>query len=97
MSEDELGVEGVADVGDVEAALFVGDFRVEKDVQQHVAEFLADVGGVIVEEGLAEFVGLLDGVGAQGFVGLFRVPGAFYPQDVEGVDYSAERLEALVA
>ena len=62
MAEDELIVEGIGHVGDVEGALLVADFGIEEDVEEHVAQLLADFVVVFVHERLAELEGLLDGV-----------------------------------
>jgi hypothetical protein len=64
------------DVVDGEAVLFSGDLRVEEDLKEEVAEFLGEFGVVAGVEGVEDFVGLLDEVGAEGGVGLFAVPGA---------------------
>ncbi len=59
-----------------EAVFLGGDLRVEDDLQQQVAEFLAEVGVVAIVDRLDDFVGFLDHAGAQAGVGLFAVPRA---------------------
>ena len=90
VAEDKFVVEGVGNVGNVEIAFLFADFGVEEDVEQQVAQFFADVHGIVVKEGVAEFVGFFDSVGTKRFVGLFTVPRTFHAEDVEGVDNAAE-------
>ncbi len=97
VAENQFRVEGVGHVGDVKLAVLLADFGIEKHVQQHVAEFLADFGGFAVEQGLREFVHFLNRVGAQTFVGLLGVPGAFHTQDVERVHNATHSREFFVA
>lgn len=66
------------DVGDVEAAFFVGDLGVEKDLKKEIAEFFGEFGVVGGVEGVEDFVGFFDEVGAEGGVSLFAVPGAAF-------------------
>ena len=66
-------------------------------MQEHVAELLAYVGGVVGHEGVGELVHLLYGVGAQILVGLLGVPGTFHAEYVERVDDAPEGLEAFCA
>ncbi len=64
------------DVVDGEAALFGGDLRVEEDLEEEVAEFFCEFGVVAGVEGVEDFVGFFDEIGAKRGVGLFAVPGA---------------------
>jgi len=63
------------DVVDGEAALFGGDLGVEENLEEEVAEFFGEFGVVAGVEGVEDFVGFFDEVGAEGGVGLFAVPG----------------------
>ena len=63
-------------VVDGEAALFGGDLGVEEDLKEEVAEFFGEFGVVAGVEGVEDFVGFFDEIGAEGGVGLFSVPGA---------------------
>ena len=76
VAADHFVVNFADDVVDGEAALFGGDLRVEKDLEEEVAEFFGEFGVVVGVEGVKDFVGFFDEVGAEGGVGLFAVPGA---------------------
>ena len=64
------------DRGDIEAAFFVGDLRVEEDLEEKVAEFFGEFGVVGGVESIEDLVGFFDEVSAEGRVGLFTVPRA---------------------
>ena len=89
---DELVAQFVAHVGNVELALLAAYLGIEDDMQQDIAQFLANLLVVVLHQGIAEFKRLFDGVGAQALVGLLAVPGAFGPQVVHHVEQSPERL-----
>ena len=59
-------------------------------MEQYVSQLFADVLLVVAHQGVTEFIRLFNGVGTQTFVGLFLVPGTFYPQFVENVEEAAE-------
>ncbi len=61
---------------EIERAALAGHLRVHDDVQEQVAEFLAQVGVVVGVDGGEHLVGFLDERGAQAGVGLLAVPGA---------------------
>ena len=90
---DEFITEFVADVGDVEVARLGPDFGVEDDVQQHVAQLFADVRLVVLDDGICQFVGLLDGVRPQALVRLLAVPRALLPQVVHHIEQPPERFQ----
>jgi len=76
MATNHFVVDFADDVGDGEAAGFGGDLGVEENLEEEVAEFLGEFGVVARVEGVENFVGFLDEVGAEGGVGLFAIPGA---------------------
>jgi hypothetical protein len=76
VAADHFVVDFADDVVDGEAALFGGDLGVEEDLEEEVAEFFGEFGVVAGVEGVQDFVGFFDQVGAEGGVGLFAVPGA---------------------
>ena len=53
VAEDELGVERVGHVGYVKQAFLVGNLGVEEHMEQHIAQLLAYLGTVVVEQSLA--------------------------------------------
>ena len=74
MASDHLLCQGITDIGHIKLLLFFCNFRIETDMQQHVTQFLADVMEIILDEGIAELVCLLDSIGSQTLVRLFLVP-----------------------
>ena len=64
------------DVVDGEAAGFGGDLGVEENLEEEVAQFFGEFGVVFGVEGVEDFVGFFDQVGAESGVGLLAVPGA---------------------
>ena len=97
MTVNQLLTQGIAHVGDVKFALLVTDFGIKDDVQQHVAQFLADFIVVLAHDSIGKFHGFLDGVGTQALVGLFAVPRALHAQLVQNVEQSAKGLQFLLS
>lgn len=73
---DQFVGDGTGNVVEVETVGFAGELGVEDDLQQQVAEFLAQGGMVAGLDGVQDFVGFLDQIVAQRPVGLFAVPRA---------------------
>ena len=82
--------------GDVEDSVLLADFGVEEYMEEHIAELLADFGIILADEGVAELVDLLDGVGTQRLVGLRGIPGALHTQGVEYIHYPRDSFELLL-
>ena len=74
MAYNEFAANLVADIADVERALLFGHPGVEHDLQQQVAQFLAEQDVVGVVNGLNDFVGLFDEVFADGCMRLLTSP-----------------------
>jgi hypothetical protein len=64
------------DVVDGEAVFFGSDLRVEEDLEEEVAELFGEFDVVVGVEGVENFVGFFNEIGAEGGVSLFTVPGA---------------------
>ena len=62
-------------------------------MQQHVAQFLADIRLVVLKQGVAQFECLFYGVGSKRLVGLLAVPRTFLAQLVEHIQQTSESLE----
>ena len=92
MPEYKFVAELVADVGDVEIARLAAYLGVEDDVKEHVAELLADVRFIVLDDGVGQLVCLLNGVWAQALVGLLAVPRTFCAQVVHDVEQTSEGL-----
>ena len=97
MAEDKFLAQSVADVGDVKSALLVADFGIKDNVQQHIAQFLTDFIVVLAHDGVGEFHGFLNGVGAQALVGLLAVPRALHAQLVQDVEQASKGLQFLLS
>ena len=67
MAKDEFVSFLEAHVGYVKVFLLPSEYGIEDDVLQHVAQFLANVLRVVVGQGIAQFVNLLNSVGPQRF------------------------------
>ena len=85
---DQVG----GDVLDVEAAGLRGDLRVEVDLQQQVAELLAQVLEVTGVDGLERLVGLLEEVAGERAVRLLALPGALGAQPAHHRQELQQRL-----
>jgi hypothetical protein len=64
------------DVGDVESILFLGNLRMEEDLEEQVAEFFGKFGVIGGFESIEDFVSFFDEVSAERGVGLFAIPAA---------------------
>jgi hypothetical protein len=93
----QLVVERIGYVGDIKLILFVGNLGIEQNVEQHIAEFLFDIGGVIAGESLSELIDFFDCVRAQALVGLFGIPRTAHTQNVECINHPAECGKTFVA
>ena len=88
MTVDQLVAQAVDHIRIVERSGFGAQFRVEDDMQHQVAQLLADALHVAVENGVGQFVGLLDRVAAQRLEGLLAVPRALCAQFVHDLQQS---------
>ena len=76
MAHNHLFADAVKHVGNVEGTLLLPYLGVKNKMQHEVAEFFLHLDEVVVEDGLAEFVGLLNGEMTQAVDGLGAVPRA---------------------
>ena len=76
MAVDQLFADTVRHVADVEHAFFLFHLGVEHDLQQHVAELFFQMLGVLLVDRLADLIGLLNEVAADGLVILLPIPHA---------------------
>ncbi len=74
MAANHFVVNGFHYVGDSEAPLFAGDFRMKNHLQEQVAHFFGKFRVVAGIERVENFVNFFNQVGAQGGVSLFAVP-----------------------
>jgi hypothetical protein len=78
MAANHFLVDFADDVGDVEAAFFAGNLRVEENLEEKVAEFFGEFGVVGAIHGIEDFVGFFDEIRAECGVCLFAIPGAAF-------------------
>src|SRR5690606_30439597 len=85
---DQLGDDAAGDVveGERLVGVFLGDAGVEDDLEEDVAQFLAQFVAVALLDGLDEFVRLLDAVLGEALVGLEGRPRAFGADAVHDLD-----------
>ena len=74
MAADHLGGNGLHDVAEGELSGLLGHPRMVDDLQQKVAEFLAQVIGIAARYGIGHLVGFLDCVGSDGREILLDIP-----------------------
>ena len=94
---DQLAHQAFRDVVDVPPALVRRDLRVERHLEQHIAELLADRVGVVGVDRLEQLVGLLQEVPGERRVRLLGVPrtSARRPQPRLHADQIEQSLPAL--
>ena len=83
MAEYQFVGQFAAHIAHVEITLLAGNLGIKADMQQHVAQFLAYIGQVIVQQGVTQFVCLFDGVWSERLKCLLLVPRAFGSQLVQ--------------
>ena len=76
VAADHFLVDFTDNVVDSEAALFVGDLRMEEDLKEKITEFFGELGVVCAIKGVEDFVGFFDEIRAESGVSLFAIPGA---------------------
>lgn len=86
VAEYEFLAELIAHVGNVEILCFRTNLGIEADVEQNIAQFLADIFFVALHQGIAEFVSFFNRVGTQALVGLLAIPRTLNAELVEHVE-----------
>ena len=97
MAENQLVAQAVAHLLDVERPGLAAYLGIKEYVEQHVAQFLANILLVVTHQCVAEFVDFFDGVGAQALIGLLAVPRTFHPQFVEHIEQSPEGFQLFLS
>ena len=92
MTGDHLPCQGVTDISHIKLRLLLSDLRIETDMEQHITQLLADIGYVVLDQSIAEFIGLFDGIGTKALVGLFLVPRTICPQCIQDIEKSTKSL-----
>ena len=95
VAADELGAEIFGDVAEVEVATALrGHLRIEKNLQQQVAELVLEVRPGAALDGVEDLVGLFQRVALDAVEGLLAVPGAAAGRAQAGHD-GGSALEGL--
>ena len=68
---------------------------IECNMQQHVAEFLANILHIVLHQGVTEFISLLYRIRTQTLVGLLTVPRTFLAQCIQHIEHASEGLHLL--
>ena len=98
MPPDHLRGDGVDDTAEIEGALLLGHLRMENDLQQKIAEFVAQIDKVATRNSVGHLVCLFKRVGGDGLEILFDIPGtagdrrAQRRHDFEQAGYVARRF-----
>ena len=74
MPANQLLVQTGDDIGNGEVPRFRGHLRVKEDLEQEISEFLAQIRPVSAFDGVEHFVGLFEGVLADGVEALLAIP-----------------------
>ena len=79
MPTDQLGGDRLDHAAEVEASLLFGHTGVEDDLQQEIAEFVAQIREIAALHRIGDFVGFLEREGHDRGERLFEVPGTAGP------------------
>ena len=91
MAALHLAHDAIGDVVGSELAALLGDHELPGEVEQEVAELLADGVGILLAERVVELEHFLDQVGPQRLPGLRAVPGAAHAQVPHEVEHASKR------
>jgi hypothetical protein len=76
MAANQFFTDAFRNIAQIEPLVFLGDLGMEHHLQQKISQFFFEMGVVAMADGIGNFVGLLEDVGHQGRMGLFKVPRA---------------------
>ena len=74
VTPDQLLRDGLDHVAEIEGALFLRHAGVEHDLQQQVAQFLAQIRKIVARDGVGDLVGFFERVGRDGLEVLLEIP-----------------------
>ena len=92
MPVHQLAGKAIQNVIDRKCSLLFGHHRIEKHLQQEIAEFAGKLFPVAIVDGLKNFIGFFEGIGLDGIKGLLAIPrtAAGGPQALHDGDCSFE-------
>ena len=96
MAIDQLVAQGIDRRRIVEGTGLLTQLGIEYDMQQQVADLLLDPLQIVVQNGICQLIGLLDGIVSQRIESLLPVPGALLAQGVHHLQQAFGRRQALV-
>ncbi len=76
VAPDQLGIDAMQNFTHEEVFILSRNLGMQTDLQQQIAQFLAQVLAIFLVQGFQDLVSLLQKIGAQAQMGLFSVPGA---------------------
>ena len=74
MAADHFLRDRLDDAAEVKGALFLGDARVKGDLQQKIAQLLAQIDKIVARDRVGDLIGLLDRIGRDRCEGLRKIP-----------------------
>ena len=84
MAPDQLGGDGLHHAAEIERALFLRHLRMEHDLQQQIAQFLAQVAEIAPCDRISDLIGFFDRIGRDGREILFQIPRAAGDRRAQG-------------
>jgi hypothetical protein len=81
----------IADIADIELAVFSADDAIEHHVLQHIAQLLLDILVIALHQGITKFESLLDGIRTKTLECLFLIPWTLQAQTILYIQQAAER------
>jgi hypothetical protein len=82
---NQFFVDSFQNVSHIKCSFFGTDFGIKNDVQHQVAKFLFNAIQIVLQNGIGQFIGFLNGEFSQRFQCLFPVPRAFITELVHDI------------
>ena len=91
MAEHQLVSFLIADIADIELAVFPADDAIEHHVLQHIAQLLLDILVIALHQGITKLESLLDGIRTKTLECLLLIPWTLQAQTILYIQQAAER------
>ena len=95
MAEHQLVSFLIADIADIELAVFSADDAIEHHVLQHIAQLLLDILVIALHQGITKLESLLDGIRTKTLECLLLIPWTLQAQTILYIQQAAERRHFL--
>ena len=89
----QLVAQEIDDIHYIEMLLLLTNLGIKQHMKQHISKFLRKLAFLPFENGITEFIHLLQSLWAQRFVGLFPVPRALDPQFIQHIQNPSKCLQ----